>query len=97
MDTVYTGAQRRPAPTNERTFRQNTDWTLLSNEQLKFALDVLSLHHSPFEVDAANEIMRRIERDQWLDIDLPVPTIAPSVPAIFYYWPFSLLWSQRPR
>jgi hypothetical protein len=87
----------RPGPTKRKSWRKNTDWSKLSNDDLKFALDVLSLHYSPFEVDAANEIERRIVAGTWLQLDSPVPTMAPGMPGLFYIWPFSLLWSQRPK
>jgi hypothetical protein len=98
MDTTYMqqDVKVRPAP-GRKTYRQNTEWSKMSNDDLKFALDVLSLHHSPFEVDAANEIGRRIERGTWLQLDSPVPTMAEDVPALFHVFPFSLLWKQRPQ
>ena len=79
------------------SIRQNTNWSIMSNDELKFALDVLSLHHSPYEVDCANEIEKRIMAGTWIDINQPVATMAQDVPALFHVWPFSLLWKQRPR
>lgn len=76
---------------------KKTDFSLMSNESLKFALDILSLHHSALEVEAANEITKRIVRGTWLDIEKPVPTMADDVPAWLKVFPFSLLWKQRPR
>jgi len=77
------------------TFRQSTNWTLLSNDDLKFALDVLSLHNSPYEVQAANEITRRIIDGSWYDVDQPIrPT--ENLPAWIKVWPFCLMWKQRP-
>ena len=87
----------KPAPTGEKTFRQDTDWRKLSNENLKFSLDLLSLHQSPYEVQVANEITRRIQAGEWLDMDKTPPPLAPDVPKWLKTWPFSLLWSQRPR
>jgi hypothetical protein len=97
MDTIFSRSLQtvRPAP-GRKTYRQNTDWSKMSNDDLKFALDILSLHYSPYEVDCMNEIQKRIERGTWLQLDSPVPTMAPGMPGIFYIWPFSLLWSQRP-
>ncbi len=74
--------------------RRLTDWSKLSNENLKFAYDLLSLHQSPFEVDAMNEITRRVTVDVWLDLDSP-PPLNHNVPAWLGIFPFSLLWHQR--
>lgn len=87
--------QYKPAPGTTMARRQ-TDWKKLSNENLKFALDLLSLHQSPWEVEAANEIMRRIEEGTWLDLDAPPPPLE-NLPKWLKTWPFCLLWSQRPR
>ena len=76
--------------------RRQTDWTKLSNENLKFVLDVLSLHYSPVEVDAANEIERRIMLDTWLNLENPPPPLE-NLPNWLKRWPFCLLWKQRPR
>jgi hypothetical protein len=81
-----------PAP-NTTAFRRSTDWKKFSNENLKFALDVLSLHQSPYEADCANEIERRIMAGQWLDVSNPPPPSG-NVPYIFNFWPFRLLWKQ---
>lgn len=96
MDT-YTIArsQYRPAPGTQA--RRQTDWTVMSNEALKFAYDLVSLHEGSQEVEIMNEIAKRIERGTWLQLDSPVPTMADNVPALFHIFPFSLLWSQRPR
>ena len=98
MDTTYAldRSKYRPAPSRQ-TYRQNTDWSQMSNDELIFALNILSLHYSPYEVECMTEIQKRIERGAWIQIDSPVPTIAPYMPAIFYIFPFSLLWSQRKR
>jgi len=95
--TTYNPQTIRPAADQHRPITRRTDWAVMSNDELIFALDILSLHYSPFEVDCMNEIERRIDRGAWIDIDQPVPVIAPTVPALFYVWPFSLLWSQRSR
>lgn len=88
----------RPAAAEVRDpGRQATRWSQMSNEDLIFALDVLSLHYSPFEVDAANEIERRIMAGTWIDINQPPPTHSEEIPSWLRVWPFRLLWSQRPR
>lgn len=97
MESIYITSLARPTPTSTKAFSRVTDWSLLSNDDLKFALDLLSLHYSPYEVDAANEIQKRIERGTWLDFDMPVPTNDDEVPGWLHVWPFCLLWSQRPR
>jgi hypothetical protein len=84
----------RPAPGTTEA-RRETDWRKLSNENLKFALDTLSLHHSPFEYQVANEIERRIQAGQWLDADQPTPPFTSDVPAWLHWFPFSLLWKQN--
>lgn len=48
----------RPAP-NTSAPRREINWTLMSDENLIFALKLLSLHQSPYEIDAANEFERR--------------------------------------
>lgn len=63
----------RPVAKNTSEARRQTDWTKLSNENLKFMLDLLSLHFSPFEVDCANEVQRRIVAGIWLDMEKPPP------------------------
>ena len=98
MTIAITERKLRPAPGSRTTAaRRSTNWTQMSNDDLKFALDLLSLHHSPFEVDAANEIEKRIMAGTWLDVDQAPPTHADDVPLIFHVWPFRLLWKQRPR
>ena len=94
MEKVVTVFYKAP---DQKTFRQNTNWKIMSNDELKFALDTLSLHHSPFEVDVMNEIESRIMAGKWIDINQPVATMAQDVPALFYIFPFSLLWKQRPQ
>ena len=77
--------------------RQVIKWSDLSNENLKFTLDLLSLHQSHYEIEVANEIERRIQAGQWLDLEKTPPPLASDVPKWLKTWPFSLLWSQRPR
>ncbi len=84
----------KPAP-NTSLARRATPWHLMSNESLKFALDVLSLHHSPFEVEAMNEIQSRIVSGTWLDLEKPPPPLQ-NIPFWLKIYPFSLLWKQRP-
>jgi hypothetical protein len=85
----------KPAP-NTSLARRATPWHLMSNESLKFALDTLSLHHSPWEVDAMNEVQRRIVAGTWLDLENPPPPLE-NMPKWLKMYPFSLLWHQRPR
>jgi len=74
--------------------RRKTDWTLLTNDALKFSYDLLCLHQSPYEIDAMNEIERRISAGTWLDLDAPPPLIH-NVPNWLTVFPFSLLWRQK--
>jgi hypothetical protein len=86
----------RPAATPCTTeARRQTDWVKLNNDNLKFAYDILCLHHSPYEVDAANEIQRRIITGEWLDLETPPPPLH-KVPYMFEIFPLRLLWKQRP-
>jgi hypothetical protein len=85
----------KPAP-NTSLARRATDWTKLSNEDLKFALDTLSLHHSPFEWEVDFEINRRIEAGTWLELENPPPPLE-NMPKWLKMFPFNLLWHQRPR
>lgn len=75
-------------------FRRSTPWAMMSNENLKFSLDVLSLHQSPYEVDCMNEIQKRIVEGRWLDLEKPPPSRSEAVPAWLKVYPFSLLWKQ---
>jgi hypothetical protein len=76
--------------------RQEVQWREMANENLKFTLDLLYLHHSPFVGEALSEVIRRIDRGCWLDIETPPPP-RESLPKWLKVFPFSLLWSQRPR
>jgi hypothetical protein len=78
---------------NNKPERLITDWSRFSNEDLKFSLDLLSLHHSPYEVDAANEITRRIVAGTWLDLEKPPPPLE-ALPHWLKKWPFRLFWRQ---
>lgn len=82
----------KPAP-NTSAARRVIDWTLFSNDNLKFAYDLLALHYSPYEVEAMNEIARRIEAGTWLDLDSPPPPLE-NLPHWLKVWPFCLLWKQ---
>lgn len=85
----------RPAPRpGTSDARRQTDWSLLTNDNLKFALDTLSLHQSPYEVDAMKEIQKRIEAGTWLDLGAAPPLIH-NVPKWLEMFPFSLLWHQK--
>lgn len=53
--------------------RRSTPWTVMSNDNLKFALDLLSLHQSSHEIEVANEITKRIQAGTWLDLTQPPP------------------------
>jgi hypothetical protein len=68
----------------------------MSNEALKFALDKLELHHSPFVGDVLNEIQQRAARGVWLDLDKATPATE-ELPQWLKVFPFCLLWKQRPR
>lgn len=74
--------------------RRDTDFKKLSNDDLKFAYDLLCLHRSPYEVECANEIERRITAGIWLDFENPPPPLH-NVPIWLQKWPFCLLWRQR--
>jgi len=82
-----------PTPTEARRL---VDWTKASNDNLKFALDVLELHHNPAAADVLYEIQRRVSVGQWMDIDTPPPPLH-NLPFFLTIWPFKLLWRQRPR
>lgn len=69
-------------------------WEEMSNENLKFALDLLSLHQSPDVYDVLFEIQQRAARGEWLDLDKPPPPLN-NLPQWLKRWPFRLLWKQR--
>jgi hypothetical protein len=83
----------KPAP-NTSLARRAVCWSGMTNENLKFTYDLLCLHQSPFEVDAMNEITKRIVAGTWLDLDAPPPLLH-SVPKWLIVFPFSLLWHQK--
>jgi hypothetical protein len=68
----------------------------MSNNALKYALDVLTLHDSPQIGEVLNEIMQRIEQGQWMDTNESI-VATENLPAWIKVWPFCLLWKQRPR
>lgn len=83
----------KPAP-NTSLARRRPSWSEMTNENLKFTYDLLCLHQSPFEVDAMNEIAKRIDAGTWFDLDAPPPLLH-SVPKWLTVFPFSLLWHQK--
>lgn len=84
----------KPAPGTSAA-RAGTDWSKMTNENLKFALDVLSQHQSPFEVDCASEIQTRIEQGVWVDISKPPPPLH-NLPKWLVDWLPRSLWRHRP-
>lgn len=90
---INLGRSYRPAPGTSE-YRREVHWRDFSNEDLKSALDLLELHHSPFVYQALDEIERRIEAGIWLDV-MKAPPLSGEVPDIFNFWPFSLFWKQR--
>jgi hypothetical protein len=73
--------------------RRKTDWSKLSNNDLKFAYDLLALHESPWEVDAMNEIEKRITSGNWVDLENPPPPLE-NMPEWLKMYPFRLFWKQ---
>jgi hypothetical protein len=95
MNTIQNLARvYKPAPGTTQA-RREIDWTKLSNDDLRFALNTLSLHQSPFEVDVANEITRRIANGLWVDILNPPPPLH-NIPIWLSKWLPRSLWRQRP-
>ena len=84
----------RPAP-GSTAARRAVPWSEMSNDDLKFAIDLLTLHHSPFEEQALLEVARRIDMGTWLDINSSPPPLH-NLPWWLQMWPFRLLWKQRP-
>jgi hypothetical protein len=66
----------------------------MSNVDLKFTLDLLTLHASPFEEQALIEVARRIDSGTWLDLESSPPPLH-NLPWWLQMWPFKLLWKQR--
>lgn len=95
MDTIKQLERYKPAP-NTSMARRATDWSVMSNKALKFALDKLELHHSPYVGDVLNEIQQRAARGAWLDLEDHTPTTDNNVPGWLRVFPFCLLWKQRP-
>ena len=94
-DLVFRNLERvRPAP-NTTAARRAVPWEELSNEDLKFTLDLLTLHGSPFEEQALLEVARRIDAGTWLDLEHSPPPLH-NLPWWLQIWPFRLLWKQRP-
>jgi hypothetical protein len=94
MQTDFSPVRLRPAPRPDK--EQYVNWQAMSNETLWQALQLLSSHSSPFEVQAANEIQRRIIEGSWIVPSTPPPPVE-NLPRWLKMWPFRLLWSQRPR
>ena len=84
----------RPAP-NTTAARRAVPWLEMSNDDLKFVLDLLTLHQSPFEEQALLEVARRIDAGRWLDLNSSPPPLH-NLPWWLQMWPFRLLWKQRP-
>lgn len=82
-----------PWPT---TARGEVLWGEMSNEDLKFAFDLLALEESALEVQALGEIARRIDAGTWLDLEDSPPPLE-DLPQWLKMWPFRLLWKQRPQ
>lgn len=97
MTTTIQNLERKYKPAPGTTLaRREIDWTKTSNENLKFALDVLELHHNPEVSEVLFEIQTRICEGRWLDTENPPPPLA-NMPFWLKIYPFSLLWKQRPR
>ncbi len=95
MNTIYIRALKRPAGTAKTTFRQNTDFSRMTNEQLKFSLDLLFRHQATdYLVLALEEVERRIDRGEWLDLEDAVIN-TDDLPAWLTVWPFCLLSRQQ--
>jgi hypothetical protein len=95
MKLINLNQQYRPAP-NTTEARRETDWTKLSNKNLKFALDKLELHQSPWVVEVYAEIENRISSGTWLNVNNPPPPLE-NMPFWLKIFPFNLLWRQRPK
>jgi hypothetical protein len=83
----------RPAP-NTSAARREVDFTKFSNDNLKFAFDLLCLHQSPYMPEALLEIQQRMARGTWLDLENPPPP-SHELPWLFKIFPFTLLHTQR--
>jgi hypothetical protein len=85
----------KPAP-NTSAARREIDFTKFSNDNLKFAFDVLCSHYSPWTDAALFEIQQRTARGTWLDLDQPPPP-SHTLPRILTVFPLRLLWKQRKK
>lgn len=94
MSTLINLAYPTRPQVNTTASRRAVDWTLLTNDNLKFAYDLLALHHSPFEVDAGNEIERRITKGIWLELDNPPPPLH-NMPVWLVKWLPRAVWKQK--
>ena len=83
----------RPAPKTTAA-RRVVPWAEMSNRDLQFTLNLLTLHESPFEEQALLEVARRIEVGTWIDLESSPPPLH-ELPRWLQMWPFRLLWKQR--
>lgn len=74
--------------------RRFVPYSEMSNEALKFTIDTLALHQSPFLDDAIKEAAARMEKGEWLELDAPPPS-NDNLPEWLKTWPFSLLSRQE--
>jgi hypothetical protein len=93
MQTEFKPVKLRPAPTGKTPY---VEWEKMSNENLRLTYLLLADHQSPFEVEAANEIQRRIVLGTWIVPETPPPP-KENLPFLLKMFPFRLLWSQRPK
>src|SRR5690349_6874310 len=82
----------RPAPGTTEA-RREVEWTKMSNRNLKFAFDILSLHHSPWLPEALLEIQKRQAAGTWLNLNQSPPPLH-TLPVFLTRWPWCLLWKQ---
>lgn len=85
----------KPAP-NTSMARREVDFTKFSNENLKFTLDLLSLHYSPYLNECLAEIQQRMSRGEWLNLENSPPP-SHELPWLLTIFPFRLLWHQRKK
>ena len=85
----------KPAP-NTSEARREIDFTKFSNDNLKFAFDVLSSHYSPWTDAAMFEIQQRMTRGTWLDLEKPPPP-SHALPWLLTIFPLRLLHRQRKK
>jgi hypothetical protein len=93
-NTAFRNLERVRVVPGTTAARRVVRWQGMTNKELKFTLDVLSAHDSPFEEQALQEVARRIDAGVWLDLDNPPPPLH-NLPWWLQKWPFRLLWKQR--